>query len=404
VDSSKAEGTDFTEYRLRDVASIRHGFAFASQYFTSNEGDYLLTPGNFHEGGGFRPLGAKQKRYNGTVAPSFVLAAGDLLIAMTEQAAGLLGSALLVPSDGNQYLHNQRLGLVKATDPSIIEDKFLYYWFGLDETRRRISRDSSGTKVRHTSPDKVLALPILVPPLGTQRRIVEILTTWDRAIERNYEDIAAHRVRLRALRDNAFRERDWPMAPLRDIASRVRSVSDGRTHPVMTISAAAGFVLQSDRYNREMAGASLATYTLLSRGDFAYNKGNSLLYPQGCVFPLDEDSALVPSIYYSFRLRDELNPGFYEHFFAAGRMNRQLERIITSGVRGNGLLNITANDFFSCELPVPPKNVQDAISALLSDAVREIHLLEQKDRALREQRRSLLRGLLTGSLIPYGEE
>jgi type I restriction enzyme S subunit len=71
----------------------------------------LLTPGNFYETGGYRDRGEKQKYYTGEIPSGYVLNQGELLVAMTEQAAGLLGSPILVPESG-KFLHNQRLGLV----------------------------------------------------------------------------------------------------------------------------------------------------------------------------------------------------------------------------------------------------------------------------------------------------
>ena len=78
----------------------------------TQEGDYaLLTPGNYFESGGYRDRGEKQKYFTGSIPSDYILSEGDLLVAMTEQAAGLLGSPLLVP-EPDRFLHNQRLGLV----------------------------------------------------------------------------------------------------------------------------------------------------------------------------------------------------------------------------------------------------------------------------------------------------
>ena len=113
VFSQKGEG--WAERPLTDLVEISHGFAFKSEYF-ANEGDYvLLTPGNFFEEGGYRDRGKKQKYYVGDVPEGYILNESDFLIAMTEQAAGLLGSSLIVPESG-KFLHNQRLGLVRPND------------------------------------------------------------------------------------------------------------------------------------------------------------------------------------------------------------------------------------------------------------------------------------------------
>lgn len=174
--------------------------------------------------------------------------------------------------------------------------------------------------------------------------------------------------------------------------------SDGASHTVMTISAKTGFVAQADKYRRDMAGANLANYTLLRRGEFAYNKGNSLTYPQGCIYALKVDSALVPNVYYSFRLRGDLNSSYYEHFFASGALNRQLAQRITSGVRGNGLLNLHADDFFGVKVPVPDRATQDLIADALNVGTRKIELLQRKAELLRTQKRGLMQKLLTGQV------
>lgn len=105
------KGDGWEEKQLSELCDIKHGYAFEGKYF-KNEGEYvLLTPGNFYEIGGYRDRGAKQKFFTGVIPREYVLNEGDLLVAMTEQAAGLLGSPILVP-ESEKFLHNQRLGLV----------------------------------------------------------------------------------------------------------------------------------------------------------------------------------------------------------------------------------------------------------------------------------------------------
>ena len=93
----RQRGEGWVEKKLADLCDIKHGFAFKGEFFTDS-GDYvLLTPGNFYESGGYRDRGEKQKYYCGDFPHSYILNQDDLLVAMTEQAAGLLGSPILVP-------------------------------------------------------------------------------------------------------------------------------------------------------------------------------------------------------------------------------------------------------------------------------------------------------------------
>lgn len=167
-------GKGWVERRFDEICDIKHGYAFEGDYF-SKEGDYvLLTPGNFYESGGYRDRGEKQKYYTGPVQEEYVLNKGDLLVAMTEQAAGLLGSPIIVPESG-KFLHNQRLGLVTAKPGVPWLNDFFFHAFNLPEIRRAIHDSASGTKVRHTSPTKIGRIRISFPPIMEQQQVVTML-------------------------------------------------------------------------------------------------------------------------------------------------------------------------------------------------------------------------------------
>jgi type I restriction enzyme S subunit len=160
--------------QLGSVLTIKHGYAFKSEFFREI-GDYvLLTPGNFYEKGGYRDRGEKQKYYIGEIPKGYVLKEGDLLIAMTEQAEGLLGSSLLIP-ESNRFLHNQRLGLVELKDETL-NRIFLSYLFNHKSVRLAIQSLATGIKVKHTSPTKIEAIEIGIPPMEAQRKFESIVS------------------------------------------------------------------------------------------------------------------------------------------------------------------------------------------------------------------------------------
>ncbi|KND17335.1 hypothetical protein ADZ37_19470 [Pannonibacter phragmitetus] len=242
---------------------------------------------------------------------------------------------------------------------------------------------------------------IPLPPLPEQRKIAEILRTWDEALEKLTALRTSKQDRFTGLtqqiigRGGVFPDR-WPLKPLSAVASPIRRTSAGDNHPVMTISAKSGFLMQSDKFARDMAGQSVDRYTLLHEGEFAYNKGNSKTAPYGCVFRLDRPTALVPFVYFCFALKTGLDPEFYEHLFAAGALNHQLSRLINSGVRNDGLLNLYSDDFYSCRVPVPPIDEQRRVALALTAAKQELALLDDEIEALTRQKRGLMQKLLTG--------
>jgi type I restriction enzyme S subunit len=158
--------------RLGKIAMIKHGYAFSSASFTSVPTPYVLTtPGNFYESGGFRDRGDNTKYFKGEVPHSFVFDAGDLIIPMTEQAAGLLGSPAFIPDDGKTYLQNQRLGKLDFYSNEILPS-YVFCFFNDEFFRSELARTCTGMKVRHTSPKRVLNVPFALPPIAEQKRIV----------------------------------------------------------------------------------------------------------------------------------------------------------------------------------------------------------------------------------------
>jgi type I restriction enzyme S subunit len=173
--SQKSEG--WVERELFDICNFKHGFAFKSEFFVPISDYILLTPGNFYEEGGYRDRGSKQKYYQGDFPAEYLLSKGDLLIAMTEQAKGLLGSPILVPDSG-QFLHNQRLGLVELS--SAFDEKihlpFMYHFFNTKYFRSKVQETATGLKVRHTSPKKMAVISLSFPcELDVQVLIAEKL-------------------------------------------------------------------------------------------------------------------------------------------------------------------------------------------------------------------------------------
>lgn len=175
--------TEWRDVRLGGLLQVKHGFAFRGKHFAKTGTLIVLTPGNFHERGGFKPKNGIEKYYDGPVPEGYLLPAGQVVIAMTEQAAGLLGSSAVIPAD-DVYLHNQRIGLL-LVNPEAASRRYVYYLFNSQEVRSQIAASASGAKVRHTAPERIHDVRVRVPNLPVQHRIADVLTAFDELI-RNY--------------------------------------------------------------------------------------------------------------------------------------------------------------------------------------------------------------------------
>ena len=92
-----AEWCDCT---LGNLVDVKHGYAFLGEHFGSAGSHIVLKPGNFFDEGRYQASRKRATGRSGTparVSEDYVLKEGDLIVAMTEQAEGLLGSSAIVP-------------------------------------------------------------------------------------------------------------------------------------------------------------------------------------------------------------------------------------------------------------------------------------------------------------------
>lgn len=197
------------------------------------------------------------------------------------------------------------------------------------------------------------------------------------------------------LRFADFRDREgWKSVSLGDASTLVsRRVGERKLTPV-SISAGIGFVPQAEKFGRDISGNQYALYTLVRDGDFVYNKGNSLKFPQGCVYQLRGwGEVAAPNVFISFRLKQGFVAEFYQYCFERNIHGIQLQRHITSGARSNGLLNVSKDQFFGVEIPTPQPDEQQKVADCLTSLDEVIAAQKRKVEALKAHKRGLMQQL-----------
>ena len=186
---------------------------------------------------------------------------------------------------------------------------------------------------------------------------------------------------------------DWEQRKLGDICSRVQG-NDGRMElPTLTISAANGWMKQEDRFSGNIAGKEQTNYTLLHKGELSYNHGNSKLAKYGTVFSLQTyEEALVPRVYHSFKVENE-SADFIEYYFATKIPDRELRKLISSGARMDGLLNIGYDDFMGIKMMFPSASEQDKIAEYFRALDHIITLHQRKCDELKEFKKYMLQNM-----------
>lgn len=204
------------------------------------------------------------------------------------------------------------------------------------------------------------------------------------------------------IRFKGFTE-DWEQRKLTSFIQRVKG-NDGRMDlPTLTISASEGWLNQKDRFSANIAGSEQKNYTLLRQGELSYNHGNSKLAKYGVVYVLkDYKEALVPRVYHSFKVDESYDALFVEYYFSTKRPDRELAKLVSSGARMDGLLNIGYDEFANISIAVPTFSEQRQIVALLRRFDKFITLHQCKLEKLKLTKKALLQKLFpkNGKHIP----
>lgn len=162
----------------------------------------------------------------------------------------------------------------------------------------------------------------------------------------------------------------------------------------VSISAGIGFVPQAEKFGRDISGSQYRLYTLVHDGDFVYNKGNSLRFPEGCVYLLQGwGQVAAPNVFICFRLKEGFSNGFFQNCFEANAHGKQLKKHITSGARSNGLLNISKEAFFGVEIPTPSLAEQQKIADCLASLDELIAAQVRKVKAMKAHKKGLIQRL-----------
>ncbi len=190
----------------------------------------------------------------------------------------------------------------------------------------------------------------------------------------------------------------WEQCELGKIANEVTRTDPESTAPIMMITANNGFIEQSDRYAFDNAGESLKKYILLEKGELAYNHGASKLRPYGSCFALTTvEKARIPFVYHCFSAKN-YNSEFLSIELNGENVEKQLRRIVSSGARMDGLLNISFTEYSTITLSLPKRKEQDKISNFFSILDNLITLHQRKCDKLKNIKAALLE-----KMFPQGE-
>lgn len=321
---------------------------------------------------------------------------GDILIS----ASGSIGRTVEYQGE-EAYFQDSNIVWLKHDER--LDNSFLKQFYSIVKWQ-----GIEGTTIKRLYNKNILETPIALPSISEQSAIGSLFRTLDDLLA-SYKDNLANYQSLKAtmlskmfpkagqtvpeIRLDGF-EGEWKKSKLKDVAHRVQG-NDGRMDlPTLTISASGGWMNQIDRFSANIAGKEQKNYTLLKKGELSYNHGNSKLAKYGVVFELQEyEEALVPKVYHSFRVNQLADAKFIEIMFSTKIPDRELGKLVSSGARMDGLLNISFDDFMNIAIIIPTLEEQQAIGSYFSNLDNLIAAHQEKISQLETLKKKLLQDM-----------
>lgn len=235
-----------------------------------------------------------------------------------------------------------------------------------------------------------------------QQKIVEVLETWDKAIQltrklieqkelqKKYlmQQLLTGRTRLKGfvtpwrktilgnlLKEKSLRNKDLAI-------TRVLSVTNDR-----------GFVLPQEQFSRQVASKNVSNYKVVLRGEFAYNP--SRINVGSISFLATFEFGILSPMYVVFSCSEQILSQYFKYWIKTDEFISKVKNAAQGSVRAT----VDFQNLSTIKMNYPANTKEQLeISKVLSQADKEIDLLRQKLVKLEEQKKGLMQVLLTGKV------
>ena len=313
-----------------------------------------------------------------------------------------------------KYILSQGVYGLKLNDD--LDKKYLSYLSNTSFYRKVMQRIMVGSTQVHIRTPEYLDLEIQIPPLLEQQKIAKILSTWDRAIsttERLIDNSTQQKKALmqqlltgnkRLLDESGERfEGEWEEVKLGDLKLDISDGNYSAKYPKQADFLDTGIpFLRANNLDKgtisdnDMRFISPKQHSEITKGHL--KKGDILLSTRGEL----GNVALVPDRHIGSNInaqlvrinaKDKLSGKFLFQLFDYLRVTGKFESLST----GTALKQLPIGKLKILEFDLPLLiEEQQKIATVLTNADKEIELLEQQLADLQQEKKALMQVLLTG--------
>ncbi|CAM5772555.1 restriction endonuclease subunit S [Bosea minatitlanensis] len=340
---------------------------------------------------------------NGKINPDDLLENDDLLFVRSNGNKALIGRCVLVSgiTEPVSFSGFTIRGRVKSDE---IDHSFASKLVRSPLFKEHLHRMGGGSSINNLSQDTLSEFCFSLPPLPEQRKIAEILRTWDEAIEKLEALRAANLQRRIWMRTHLFTGRTrlpgqtgkWREVALGEVLTEHGLQGTG-AEEVFSVSVHKGLINQIEHLGRSFAAAETDHYNRVLPGDIVYTKSPTGDFPLGIIKQSKISQEVIVSPLYGVftpaaRALGVILDALFESPVA---VRNYLHPLVQKGAKNT--IAITNRRFLEgkLHLPMDPAE-QSAIAEVVDASQAELTAIEAEIDLLARQKRGLTQKLLTG--------
>lgn len=307
-----------------------------------------------------------------------------------------------------------------------LDPKYTVYAFQDSNFRKQVIQLGQGAVRANIGQKDLVKVELLVPPLPEQKKIAKFLSTWDKAISTTERLIENSTQQKKALMQQLLMGKkrfgykditysfqktrygdiplDWEYPAIKDVSVQLsKKNTDGKDYPVVSCSKHYGFVDSLDYFKKKVYSDDTSGYRIIPRNAFGFPSNH---IEEGSIgVQTVHDIAIASPIYVVFKANPKLINNVYLYALLKTEHYRQIFCAATNAsVDRRGSLRW--KEFSAIRIPLPPLEEQQKVATVLTNADKEIELLEQQLANLQQEKKALMQVLLTGKkrVVVDGED
>lgn len=342
------------------------------------------------------------------------LCEGDLLVVEGNGSPAQIGRSAMWRGEIPNCVHQNHL--IRVRPSSGVNAEFLTYLWNAPATAQLLRSLASSTSGLYTlSTGKVGSVPVVLPPIEEQQRIVAAIDERFSRLDAADASLVSAQRRLKVLREQVLEGAglgDWPTKPLVELTPPDRPICYGILMPKDNLADGVPFVRVKDF----PAGKVLVDQLHRTSPEIDAKYARSRLRPNDVLIsirgtfgrialvPAELDQANITQDTARVTCSEEVRPE-YLACYLQGVAARRYFRAVARGVAVKG---VNIGDLRQLPIPLPPLAIQQSIVERIDE---ELVLVDQLQLAVdhaqkrsAQLRRSILQQAFSGELVPQDSD